>query len=251
MEDNYERTSLAHLGILAGMIDELNIVENIDKPLQVDGVSCEVSIGTICKPLIINGLGFNQRSLYMVSSFFEDKPIELLLGEGIKASQLNDSVLGRGLDAIHVYGCTELYAHLASEMCKILGLDGKVTHMDRTDFHLDGVYHSNQSEIEEHLIQLTRGYSRDHRPDLNQVVLNLIVESQAGIALHMQGLDGNTSDKTAFNHSIQAHIKQLQNVQQLNYIVMDSAGYTPKMWHKDSMDKSCASNAERMQNSPV
>jgi transposase len=226
MEDTYESKSLAHLGLVAGMIDELHIVENIDKQLQLDGVSREVSIGTICKALILNGLGFSQRTLYMVTSFFEDKPIDILLGESIKASQLNDTVLGRGLDAIHAYGCTELYAYLAPELCRILGLDGKVAHMDSTDFHVDGVYNSNQSEVDGKLIRLTQGYSRDHRPDLNQVVLNLIVECQAGIALHMQGLDGNTSDKTAFNQTIRAHIKQLQAVHQLNYIVMDSAGYT-------------------------
>ena len=28
---------------------------------------------------------------------------------------------------------------------------------------------------------ITRGYSREHRPDLNQVVLSLITENQAGI----------------------------------------------------------------------
>lgn len=114
MENTYESKSLAHLGLVAGMIDELKIVENIDKQLQLDGVSREVSIGTICKALILNGLGFIQRTLYMVSSFFEDKPIDVLLGEGIKASQLNDTVLGRALDTIHAYGCTELYAYLAS-----------------------------------------------------------------------------------------------------------------------------------------
>ena len=109
---------------------------------------------------------------------------------------------------------------------KVLGLDGKVAHMDSTDFHVDGVYNSNQLEVDSNLIHLRKGYSCDHRSDLNQVVLNLIVECQAGIALHMQGLDGNTSDKTAFNETIKTHIKQLQNVHQLNYIVMDSAGYT-------------------------
>ena len=227
MEESYESKSLAHLGLVAGMIDELAIVKNIDKQLRLIGGVCpEVSIGTICKALIINGLGFSQRTLYMVSSFFEDKPIGLLLGEGIKAGQLNDTVLGRALDTIHAYGCTELYAHLTPDMCKILGLDGKVAHMDSTDFHVDGVYNSTQSQVDGHLIRLTQGYSRDHRPDLNQVVLNLIVENQAGIVLHMQGLDGNTSDKTAFHDTIKAHIKQLQNVHELDYIVMDSAGYT-------------------------
>ena len=61
------------------------------------------------KALILNGLGFTQRTLYMVSTFFEDKPIEVLLGNGIEPSQLNDTTLGRCLDAIHSYGYTTFY----------------------------------------------------------------------------------------------------------------------------------------------
>jgi transposase len=228
METAYSSKSLAHLGIVSGMIDELGIVEAIDNQLQTDGIEREVSLGTLCKALIVNGLGFTQRTLYMVPSFFSDKPIELLLGEGIEASQLNDTVLGRCLDAIHSYGSTTLYANIAPKICERLGLKPKKIHMDSTDFHLDGVYNSREADVGEHVIHIRQGYSRDHRPDLNQVVLNLIVENEAGIALLMAGLDGNTSDKTAFNKTINEHIGQLQAVYSIDYVVMDSAGYTKK-----------------------
>jgi len=198
------------------MADELCLVEAIDKQLQVDGVGREISIGTICKALTLNGLEFPQRTLYMVSTFFEDKPIEVLLGPDIEASQLNDTVLGRALDAIHSYGCTELYAHLSPQICKILGLNSKNGHMDSTDFHLDGVYNSREEEVDAHLLHLRPGYSSDHRPNLNRAVLNLIVENEAGIVLHMQRLSGNVSNKTAFNANIKAHIKQLQVVHDLD-----------------------------------
>lgn len=46
----------------------------------------------------------------MVSSFFESKPVDLLLGEGIEASHLNDTVIGRALDDIHAYGCSKLFS---------------------------------------------------------------------------------------------------------------------------------------------
>jgi transposase len=76
------------------------------------------------------------------------------------------------------------------------------------------------------VIRLSRSYSRDHRADLNQVVLNMIVENQAGIALHMQGFDSNISDKTAFHKTISTHIGQLQTTTCLSHLIMDSAGYT-------------------------
>lgn len=221
--------SLDHLGLVSGMIDELGLVESLNTLLQTDGIERDVSLGVLCKALIINGLGFTQRTLYMVSSFFSDKPVELLLGPGIDASQLNDTVLGRCLDVIYERGCTDVYASLVPQICKNLGLSPKFAHMDSTDFHVDGVYNSQEDPnlVEEaQVVHITQGYSRDHRPELNQVVLNLIVENQAGIPLHMQALDGNMSDKTAFHNTVKEHVKQLQNVVGFRYLVVDSAGYT-------------------------
>ena len=112
--------------------------------------------------------------------FFKDKPVERLLGEGITAEQLNDDALGRALDAIYAYGPEQLYGELAAQSVKRLGLSCAVGHLDSTSFHVDGVYNSDQEDVPEGVVQLTQGYSRDHRPDLNQVILQLISEHQAG-----------------------------------------------------------------------
>lgn len=226
METNYISKNLDHLGLVSGMIDELNLVELLNGYLNTDGIIRTVSLGVLIKALVLNGLGFTQRTLYMVSHFYSDKPLEHLLGAGISASQLNDTSLGRCLDAIYEYGCTTLYSNLSVSICKTLGLSPKVVHMDSTDFHVEGVYNSTSEEVSEKVIQLCPGYSRDHRPDCNQVVLNLIVENQAGIVLHMEGLDGNKSDKTAFKETIKTYIGNLQTGHNIEYVVMDSAGYT-------------------------
>ena len=42
-------------------------------------------------------------------------------------------------------------------------------------------------------IETRKGYSRDHRPELNQVVLNLICENQAGIPVYMKPASGNSN----------------------------------------------------------
>lgn len=76
------------------------------------------------------------------------------------------------------------------------------------------------------MISLTPGYSRDHRPDLNQVVLELIAENSANLPVLMQPLSGNTSDKRGFTETIQAHAGQLIAAG-VEVVVIDSAGYTP------------------------
>ena len=45
---------------------------------------------------------------------------------------------------------------------------------------------------------ITKGYSRDHRPDLKQCLLDLIVSSDGGITFFMRTGDGNKSDKPVF-----------------------------------------------------
>lgn len=112
-------------------------------------------------------------------------------------------------------------------MCNALDLSPKLVCMDSTSFHLDGKYNSETPpEEDSKTIYITRGYSRDHRPDLCQVVLNLIVENRAGIALNMEAHSGNKVDKVIFKETLDKHISQLQSHYKVAMLLMDSAGYT-------------------------
>jgi transposase len=63
---------------------------------------------------------------------------------------------------------TEFYSLIAATAAERLGLTPRFMHLDSTSFHVDGRYNSEEAP-DEHVIHITRGYSRDHRPDLNQV----------------------------------------------------------------------------------
>ena len=103
-----ESKVIDHLGLLSGIWDELELTKTIDQWIPQDSTYRHVSVGNICKALVLNGLGFTERTLYLVTSFFENKPTSLLLGEGIMPSHLNDTVIGRALDDIQKYGTTPL-----------------------------------------------------------------------------------------------------------------------------------------------
>src|SRR5262245_66498928 len=98
-------------------------------------------------------------------------------------------------------------------------------HLDRTRFHVDGRYNSHEPPGEQ-VVHITRGYSRDHRPDLNQVMLEVIVEHQAGIPILMKPLSGNRSDGPEFGHLVKEHIAQLHTTYGTTYLVADSALYS-------------------------
>jgi transposase len=204
------------------MFEELGMTEVIDQATQQDPAMRIVTTGHAVKAMVLNGLGFVNQPLYLVPHFFHNKPLPRLIAPGIEASHLNDDTLGRALDTLYDYGVTALYSLIAATAARRLGLTPPFTHLDTTSFHVDGRYHSHEVP-DEQVVHITPGYSRDHRPDLNQVMLELIVEHQAGIPVLMKPLSGNSRDAPEFGQVIKDHIAQLHTTYGTTYLVADSA----------------------------
>jgi transposase len=227
----YRTQILDHLGLVAGMCEELGLTEVIDQATQQNPEMRIVTAGHAVKAMVLNGLGFINQQLYLVPHFFQNKPLSRLIAPGIQASHLNDDTLGRALDTLYDAGLTELYSLIAATAAQRLGLTSSFTHLDSTSFHVDGRYNSAEAP-DEQVVHITQGYSRDHRPDLNQVMLELVVEHQAGIPVLMKPLSGNSSDSKAFGQVVSDHIAQLHTPSSPTYLVADSALYSAENLHK-------------------
>ena len=70
----------------------------------------------------------------------------------------------------------------------------ETAHLDSTSFHVDGAYAAREPGV----IEITYGYSRDHRPDLKQFMMNLICVGDGDIPVMMEIASGNQSDKARF-----------------------------------------------------
>ena len=220
--------NIDHLGIVAGLIDEIGIVEVINEKLGIDKRE-KISSGQVLKAMILNGLGMVSRPLYLFSQFFEDKAIEKLLGDEIKSEYLNDDKIGRVMDEIYKIGLNSLFIEIALLVIKKFQIETKYSHLDSTSFHLDGEYKNeivkeeNEEIIKERPILITKGYSRDHRPDLKQCLLDLIVSNDGDLPLFMRTGDGNESDKAVFGQ-ILVEFKRRINLDSI--MVADSALYS-------------------------
>ena len=213
------------------MFDELSIGDVLDQATHQNPEMRDLTVGEAVKAMVLNGLGFINQALYLVPHFFHNKPTSRLITPRVTPKQLNDDALGRALDTLYDYGVTELYSLIAATAAQRLGLASRFAHLDSTSFHVDGRYNSDQ-EPAEHVIHITRGYSRDQRPDLNQVMLDLIVEHQAGIPVLMQPLSGNSSDVHDFGQIITDHMAQLQITYGTTFLVADSALYSAENLQK-------------------
>lgn len=232
IEKQYNTKVLDHLGLVAGMCSELGISKIVDEHIPVNSVDKILSTGNAVVGLILNGLGFVNKRLYLVSRFFENKPVDKLLGVSyLDSSHFNDDALGRSLDAIYDFGVSEMFALISSEVIGHLtseyGLKVGSGQLDNTNFHLHGK-EKELKEGEDVILRVNKGYSKDHRPDLVQVGLQLIVENQSGIPLLMKVLDGNQEESQSYGQFISEYAEQLQNNYDLNFIIVDSKLYNQK-----------------------
>ena len=215
--------TIGHLGLIASVMKDVCLKEKIDD--QLGKVEGGLSYGVRVGGMILNGLGFINTALYLTPRFFHDKPIDLLLGEGVKAEQLNDDSLGRCLDKIAGYGPTKWYSEIALSVVEKSGLLSRVNHLDSTTLTLYGSY---EGFIDQAGVPSPKfGYSKDHRPDLKQVTLQCVNLGKAGLPIWMEALDGNSSDKKSFPETVKrvdAFYKEVKQAPKMCFIA-DSALY--------------------------
>jgi transposase len=204
--------NLDHLGIVAGLVDELGLVEYLNEQVGVDPRET-LSIGVVVKAMILNGLGFVSAPLYLFEQFFVGKATAHLLGEGVTAAHLHDDRLGRGLDQLYQAGVSDLFVGVALQAQQQFGVECRGAHCDSTSLAVDGQYASSPETWVEGApvpMRVTYGYSRDHRPDLKQFVMNLVCWGDGDLPAFLELADGNQSDKGHFAELLLAFQQQWQ-----------------------------------------
>lgn len=221
-----EMAQLDHFGLVAGVFDQLGISEVIDDRLPKSRHH-KLSHSQVLKAMVLNGLGFVGQRLYLFPSFFENLPVDKLLGEGVVASDLNDDVLGRTFDAIYKYDPTDLFNEIVLKVMDRVDFDTKLIHADTTSFGVYGLY---EDEDIGNTIEITLGHPKDGRSDLKQFVLSMVT-NQHGLPLFVEAKSGNASDKNTIIDTI-SKLRRNLTFESSSYYIADSALYT-----KDNIQK--------------
>jgi transposase len=236
-----EIENIDHLGIVAGIIDSIGIVEIINELIGVEKDE-KVNAGQVVKAMIINGLGFVSKPLYMFPKYFETIACEHLIGAGVKPEYLNDDKLGRVMDKLFIKGLDTIFFIIALKAAQKFGVSLSTSHLDSSSMHVHGQYNTslpfvifesqkvgNNQELEELAVKspkeitITYGYSRDHRPDLKQFIIEMICSGDGDIPIFLKLASGNQADSSCFGKIAVEYQKQLE-VNSL--MVADAALYT-------------------------
>jgi transposase len=134
--------------------------------------------------MTVTGLLVDRKPLYQVMSFYQNYDLETLFTERFDVSALNDDALGRMLDRLTEIDRCQLVQSVALCALRVGEMEVRSVHADTTSITVQGEYNSIQHDpsanSEEKTLNITQGYSKQHRPDLKQFGCGLIV-SQDGM----------------------------------------------------------------------
>lgn len=167
----------------------------------------------------LNGLGFADRPMSLTPQCFANKPVGVLFRNGVSAGHCNRFKRGRSLDKAFAYGCEMLFSAVALAVCQREGLELKCTGLDTPSFALTG---ADVPETDPQAMAITYGSAQDHRPDLTQAVLELMVAQDGGVPLMSQSGDGHASDTGVFKERCEALIAPFEASESLRDLIADA-----------------------------
>lgn len=121
---------------------------------------------------------------------------------GLTESQkkrLNDDRVGRTLEALASVRGRSLFFRLALRMLKEFQLQTHRIHFDTTSVTFHGNYAASVAEP-----VISRGYNKDHRPDLKQLLFGLNVTADGAVPLLHRLHSGNRTDDTLHPSNVEA-----------------------------------------------
>jgi transposase len=148
----------------------------------LDEQTADVPWSRVAAVLAINRLCAPGSELAIEERWYPSTALNDLLE--IAEGKINDTRLYRCLDRILPHK-TKLEQHLKQRYGELFGAEFDVLLYDLTSTYVEGAAEKNP--------MMARGYSRDHRPDCEQMVIALIVNSE-GFPFSYETFNGNRTD---------------------------------------------------------
>jgi transposase len=197
----FELTSsvLGGLPVVNHFWDRLRLGELLGSHLPAGDARLKLAPATAVR-LVVTNLLIGREPLYGLGEWAARFAPGLLgLGAGLGAGQagaVNDDRVGRALERLFDADRASLLTTLVLRAVREFGIDTSECHNDSTSISVSGVYRDATGAPRggKPTPVITHGHSKDHRPDLKQLVWILTVAADGAVPLAYRLADGNTTD---------------------------------------------------------
>lgn len=186
---------LGALPVINAFFDRLGLAGLLDRFVPHDDgrlkLAPATAIGAVVRNLVIG-----RRPVYALGEWAAAYDPDLLGFAPGEAELLNDDRVGRTLARLFDCDRASLLTRLVLDAVDRFDIDVSQLHSDSTSIKLTGAYAGADGRPRggKPTAKITRGHSKDHRPDLKQLVWTLTVSADGAVPIAYRVDDGNTND---------------------------------------------------------
>jgi transposase len=185
-----KRHQVGALPLLHAIVKRMGLHSILDRHVSSHGNDQVPVIDTLT--LLSYNLIIGKEPLYELPVWVESidrRPIGLT---DYEPEKFTDDRFARALDRLYEADRASLMTDLVTRSVRAFDLDLQRIHNDSTSIKAYGAY----PEKTRTGVELKRGNSKDHRPDLKQLVFSLSISADGAVPVHHKVYAGNRSDDT-------------------------------------------------------
>lgn len=212
-----ETRLLASLPIVNHFLDRLRIGKILAERLP-PSPSSRLSPAS-CLMVLLRNLLLAREPLYGLAGWAAHYRSDLLGLSAREIPLLNDDRLGRTLETLFDSDRASLQTEIVVRAISEFHVELEQFHNDSTTVTLQGAYRSADGRVKRgrRTVRAAFGYSKDHRPDLKQLLWILTVSADGAVPVHYRVADGNTNDAPTHRESWEA-VRALKGSAEFLYV---------------------------------
>jgi transposase len=189
--------ALGALPIVCCFLRRMRLGELLERYLPPADGRCALSAARAIGVLVRN-LCVSREPLYGLGEWAARYDPRVLGLAADELALLNDDRVGRALERLFDADRASLLTELMLGVIAEFQVDCSQLHNDSTSISVHGNYAQadGRERSGKPTVAVTHGHSKDHRPDLKQLVVILTVSADGAVPLAQRVCDGNTSDAT-------------------------------------------------------
>src|SRR5271166_1781078 len=189
---NTER--LGPLPLVNHFIERMGLAALLEKHVPTGDKRCRVphaqALGVLVRSIVVE-----REPIYRAQETVHGFAAGLFGVAGEDIESLSDDRLGRALDRLFEADRAALLTEVVLAVAKRFAVQLKRLHNDSTSIAFCGQYRDGRMSKSGKLAPaITYGYSKDHRPDLKQLLFILTTDADGGVPVQFRTADGNTND---------------------------------------------------------
>ncbi|MFQ5561314.1 MAG: IS1634 family transposase [Nitrospinota bacterium] len=188
--DEINRLQVGEMPLIRKVIEQLHLRDILLKYIKPHKNERIPAVDSLL--ILLINITAGRQPLYEIEQWAQRIDPRIFGFKSFKPGVINDDRFGRALYKLYLSDRASMMTEIVLSMIKFTGLELSRVHNDSTTVKAYGKIPGRTRAG----LKLEQGHSKDHRPDLKQIVYSLSVSADGAVPVHYKTYAGNRTDDT-------------------------------------------------------